>query len=61
MTTKKKGGFWKGIKSELKKISWPTKSETITYSGVVILITIASALLIWVVDLVLRSGLDLFL
>lgn len=61
MTTKKKGGFWKGIKSEFKKIAWPTKKETFTYTGVVILITVVSSILIWLVDLILRSGLDLII
>ncbi len=56
---KKKGGFWKGIKSEFKKISWPTKNETMTYTGVVVLITIVSSFLIWLIDLILRSGLGL--
>lgn len=61
MASNKKGGFWKGVRSELKKISWPNKKETLTYTGVVILITLLTSGIIWLVDLVLRSIVDLIL
>ena len=30
--TKKKEGFFKGIKLELKKVTWPSKKEVLKYS-----------------------------
>lgn len=32
----KKKSFFKGIKAEMKKISWPTKKELINHTGVVL-------------------------
>ena len=33
----KKKSFFKGIKAELKKVSWPTKKELINHTGVVLI------------------------
>lgn len=44
------GDYFKGIKLEMKKVVWPTKQETVSYTGVVILTCVVSALGVWVVD-----------
>lgn len=31
-STKKKEGFFKGVRLELKKVSWPNKKDVIKYS-----------------------------
>ena len=42
--------FFKGVASELKKVSWPTKKETSRYTLVVIAVCAAFALLFWLID-----------
>lgn len=50
---KKKGGFgsfYTGIKTEMKKVVWPTKKETISYTAVVIATCAVFALGFWLID-----------
>ena len=50
---KKKGGFgedYRGIKTEMKKVVWPTKKEMVSYTGVVILTCAVFALGFWLID-----------
>lgn len=42
--------YFRGIKIELKKVVWPTKSELVSYTGVVIFTCAAFAILFWAVD-----------
>ncbi len=59
---KKKKGFFtrikdwfRGMKSELKKVVWPTKKQTVNNSLVVLVTVAASSILVWALDL-LASG-----
>lgn len=56
--TKKKPNFFKGVRREFKKITWPTKSDAVKQTLVVTVITIALAALIGLIDLGLKFGLD---
>ena len=52
-TTKKKAGageYLKGVKLELKKVVWPTKKETTSYTAVVIVTCAIFALGFWLID-----------
>ena len=51
-TTEKKGAvqFLKEVRTELNKVSWPTKKELASYTGVVGLTVVAVCALIWVCD-----------
>ena len=52
-TTKKKAGageYFKGVKLELKKVVWPTKKETTSYTAVVIVTCAIFALGFWLID-----------
>ena len=42
--------YVRGVVSELKKVTWPTKKETSKYMAVVIGVCAAFALLFWVID-----------
>lgn len=42
--------FVKEVRAELKKVSWPTKSELVSYTGVVGLAVVIVCALIWVCD-----------
>lgn len=48
----KKGAlqFLKEVRAELNKVSWPTKKELFSYTGVVGLTVVIVCLLIWVCD-----------
>jgi len=43
---------------ELKKVAWPTKHETIAYTGLVILMSVALAAFLGAVDYVFTWGLE---
>ena len=50
---KKKAGFGeylRGVRTELKKVVWPTRKEVVSYTAVVIAVCAAFALLFWVID-----------
>ncbi len=49
------------VRSEAKKVVWPTRRETMVTSGLVILMVLASSLFFVVVDWVLRMGVGLML
>ena len=42
--------FIKEVRTELKKVSWPTNKELISYTGVVGLAVVIVCALIWVCD-----------
>ena len=49
----KKGGFkeyFKGVKTEMKKVVWPTKKEIVSYTGIVIATCAIFALGFWLID-----------
>ena len=53
--------YFKGVNSELKKVSWPTKKETYRYTLVVIAVCAAFALLFWVIDTGILGLLELII
>lgn len=44
------GEYLKGVKIEMKKVVWPTKKETVSYTAVVILTCALFALGFWLID-----------
>ncbi len=53
--------YFKGVSSELKKVTWPTKKETKRYTLVVIAVCAAFALLFWLIDVGILSLLKLII
>ncbi len=56
---KKKGrvkNAWKGFKSEVKKIVWPTWKQVLKGSGVVLVVVGACAIAIGVLDIAFSQG-----
>ena len=52
-TAKKNGGFkdyFKGIRTEISKVVWPTRKELGTFTGVVIATCAIFALGFWLID-----------
>ena len=52
-----KKSWFKGLKSEFKKIVWPDKETLVKESAAVIVITVILGLAIAVVDMALENGL----
>ena len=50
--------YFKGVKSEMKKVIWPTKKELINYTAVVAALSIFVALIVWVLDILIGGGLS---
>lgn len=44
------GSYFKGVKTEMKKVVWPTKHELVSYTTVVIVTCTFFGLAIWAVD-----------
>ena len=56
---KKKGRIknaWKGFRSELKKIVWPTWKQVLKNTGIVLVIVVVCALAILSLDIAFNAG-----
>lgn len=53
--------YFQGAISELKKVTWPTKKQTIHYSVVVVALSIGVAVFFGILDYALNIGLELLL
>ena len=59
-TTTMKAGFAQDIIEELKKVSWPSRKETVRLTTIVIGISLIIGLYIGIIDILLAKGLELF-
>ncbi|PKL72659.1 preprotein translocase subunit SecE [Candidatus Kuenenbacteria bacterium HGW-Kuenenbacteria-1] len=50
--------YFKDSKIELKKVTWPTKQETINHTLIVIGISIAMAIFLGIIDYFLTIGIE---
>ena len=53
---KQKGGFFKGVKSEFKKIYWPTRPQLVKETIAVTVVTVLLGAIIKLVDMVMQTG-----
>lgn len=53
-----KPGFFKGVKAEFKKISWPDRQSTFKQSVAVVVISIVVGVIIAILDLIVKYGVD---
>ena len=51
-TEVKKESWWHGVKSEFKKVRWPSKKEMIKYSIATIVFIIFFAVFFWIIELI---------
>ena len=54
----KLSGAWKGFKSELKKIVWPTWKQVLKNTGIVAVIVVVCTVAIAGLDIAFREGFD---
>ena len=50
--------WWKGFRSEVKKVSWPSWKQVLKNSGVVIVIVVIFAAIIGALDYAFQSGIS---
>jgi len=50
--------YFREARMELEKVSWPTRKETIAYSTIVLVLSLATAAFIGILDLGLSKGLE---
>lgn len=54
----KKTSWFKGMKAEFKKISWPTKAALTKETIAVVFISVLLGVIITVIDLIVRTGIE---
>ncbi len=54
----KKPGFFKGVKSEFKKITWPDKKDTFKQSVAVVSISVVVGVIIALLDHFIQVGVN---
>ena len=53
--------FFKGLKAEFNKVIWPAKDATMKRTVLVLVVSLALGLLIGILDLIIKYGLNLIL
>ncbi len=59
--TKQKTGFFKGVKTEFKKISWPTRNQLVKETIAVSVVTLLLGAIIKLVDMVMQTGIAILI
>jgi preprotein translocase subunit SecE len=54
----KKNGFWKSVKTEFNKITWPDKTETVKQSVAVLFVSVVLGLIITFLDYIIQYGIN---
>lgn len=53
--------YFKGVKAEMRKVTWPSKKELINYTGVVILISTILGIIVSILDWGIQRVLSLII
>lgn len=64
VNAKKSGGFknyWKSVRSEIRKVKWPSKKDLMNYTLVVLTTCVVLTLVIWGLDVLFQSLLKLII
>ena len=54
----KKESFWKGVKTEFKKIAWHDRKETVKQSVAVLCVSVVLGLIITFLDTLIQYGIN---
>ncbi len=46
--------YFRGVRGEIKRVSWPTRSEVISFTALIILLVVVLTFYIWGVDTILQ-------
>ncbi|HFQ94522.1 MAG TPA: preprotein translocase subunit SecE [Anaerolineae bacterium] len=50
--------YFREVRGELRKVTWPTRQESQRLTAVVIAVTIAFAIFFWILDLIFSGGIN---
>ncbi len=50
--------YFREVRGELRKVTWPTRQESQRFTMVVIAVTVAFAVFFWVLDLIFSGGIN---
>ncbi|MBI2969458.1 MAG: preprotein translocase subunit SecE [Gammaproteobacteria bacterium] len=50
--------FFQEAQTEVRRVVWPTKQETVHTTGVVIVVVVVFAIVMWILDLALGAGIQ---
>lgn len=53
--------YFRGVRSELRKVNWPTKKELVNYTVVVLATCFVMTLVIWGLDIVFERVIKLII
>jgi preprotein translocase subunit SecE len=53
-------GYLRGVRTEIRRVSWPTRNEVISLTALILLLVVVMTLYIWGVDTVLQAILRFF-
>ena len=53
--------FFRELRSELKKVPWPTRADTLKKTGIVIVCVIVVGIIVWIFDGIASSVIDALL
>jgi preprotein translocase subunit SecE len=53
--------FLKGVRGEVSRVSWPTRNEVISMTGLIVLFVIVLTIYIWGVDTIVQGILRFFI
>jgi len=53
-----KGDFWKGVKAEFLKITWPDREDIGKQTVMVVFVSVALGMIIALIDFLLQMGVD---
>ncbi len=56
--SKKKRSFWKGVRAEFKKITWPDKDSLIKQAIAVVCVSLVLGLIISILDFGIQNGIN---
>jgi preprotein translocase subunit SecE len=51
----KMGEFFREVAAELKKVSWPSREETVASTGIVLLVTVIVSFYLGFIDVIISS------
>lgn len=60
-STKQIGRFFKGVRSELKKVIWPNKKELVNNTVIVVISVVLVTFALWVLDSIFGFLLNLLI
>ena len=52
--------YFKGVKAEWSKVSWPTKQQVVVETGIVLVVVTFFTLVIYFMDIIFKALLGLF-